>query len=199
MTKQPFSALCKFTPKQWVAVEAADRYRFALFGGSRGPGKSYWLRWYAIRQLIALAGMGITGAVWGLFCETYPELQDRQINKIAREFPVWLGTLKETRTLGLGYYLHPQYGGGVLALRNLDDPNKYKGAEFIGLSIDELTRIPMNKFDILRGSMRWPGVDRTQFCAATNPDGRYAEWVRQLWIEQKFEGEGFKELAPLKP
>lgn len=197
MKETRFSDLCKFTPKQWIATEAADRYRFALFGGSRGPGKSYWLRWHSIRQLISLAGIGITSAVWGLFCETYPELQDRQINKIAKEFPPWLGTLKETRTLGLGFYLAPQYGSGVLALRNLDDASKYKGAEFVGLSIDEITRIPMSKFDILRGSMRWPGVERTQFTAATNPDGRYAEWVRQLWVERKFEGEGFKELAPL--
>ena len=76
--------------------------------------------------------------------------------------------------------MHERYGGGVLALRNLDDANKYKGAEFVGLSIDELTRIPMSKFDILRGSLRWPGAERTQFCAATNPDGRYADWARQF-------------------
>ena len=40
-------------------------------------------------------------------------------------------------------------------------------------------------------------MERTQFCAATNPDGRYSEWVRQLWVERKFEGEGFSDLLPL--
>lgn len=198
MTEIAFSELCKFTPKQWAATDVADSKRFALFGGSRGPGKSYWLRWYPVRQLMKLAAQGLPGAAWGLFCETYPELQDRQINKISREFPPWLGQLKETRTQGLGFYMHERYGGGVLALRNLDDANKYKGAEFVGLSIDELTRIPMSKFDILRGSLRWPGAERTQFCAATNPDGKYAEWVRQLWVEHKFSGDGFKDLAPLQ-
>jgi hypothetical protein len=51
---------------------------------------------------------------------------------------------------------------------------------------------------MLRGSLRWPGVARTQFCAGTNPDGKHAAWVRQLWIERDFTGEGFEELAPLK-
>ena len=50
----------------------------------------------------------------------------------------------------------------------------------------------------MRGSLRWPDVDRTQFCAGTNPDGRYAAWVRQLWIERDFTEEGFEELLPLR-
>lgn len=191
--RQPFSALCGFTPKQWIAADTADTHRFTLFGGSRGPGKSYWLRWYALRQLLALAGRGIHGASWGLFCETYPELQDRHISKIAQEFPPWLGEVRESRQGGLGYYLHG--GLGVLMLRNLDDPDKYKSVEFAGVSVDEITRTPKSTFDILRGSLRWPGVTRTQFCAATNPDGRWAEWVRKIWIERDFTGEGFAELA----
>lgn len=192
-----FSDLCGFTPKQWAATDAADAHRFPLFGGARGPGKSYWLRWTPIRYLLLYGAQGIRGAHWGLFCETYPELQDRHISKIAAEFPPWLGELRDSKRAGLGYYLREEYGGGVLQLRNLDDPDKYKSAEFAGLSIDEITRTQKQKFDILRGSLRWPGVDKPRMLCATNPDGKHAGWVRQIWIERDFTGEGFAELQPV--
>lgn len=56
MSRVRFSDLCHFTAKQWQATEAADSHRYTLFGGSRGPGKSYWLRWYLVRFLIVAAG-----------------------------------------------------------------------------------------------------------------------------------------------
>lgn len=192
-----FSDICNFTEKQWQATHTALENRFTLFGGYRGPGKSYWLRWHAIYMLLRYHAQGISNVNWGLFCETYPELQDRQINKIAAEFPSWLGKLGTTKRAGLGFYLKPEFGAGIILLRNLDKPDKYKSAEFAGISIDEITRIPKRTVDMLRGSLRWPGIERPQFCAATNPDGRYHEWVRQIWIERNFTGDGFAELAQL--
>ena len=193
-----FSELCGFREKQWLASQVADTHRFTLFGGARGPGKSYWLRWYALRQLLNLSAQGVRHAAWALFCESYPELTDRQTSKILVEFPKELGTVQDSKSHGLGFYLNEDYGGHVLLLRNLDDPAKYKSSEFAGISVDELTLTPKRTFDMLRGSLRWPGVARTQFCAGTNPDGKHAAWVRQLWIERDFTGEGFQELLPLR-
>jgi len=194
----PFWELSGFRPKQILASRVADTHRFTLFGGARGPGKSYWLRWYALRQLLDLHRHGIDHVSWGLFCESYPELQDRQTSKIVSEFPARLGEVRDTKSHGLGFHLHEKYGGSVILLRNLDDPAKYKSSEFAGISVDELTLTPKRTFDMLRGSLRWPGVARTQFCAGTNPDGKHAAWVRQLWIERDFTGEGFEELLPLR-
>ncbi len=194
----PFWELSGFRPKQIQASRIADTHRFTLFGGARGPGKSYWLRWYALRQLLDLHRHGIDHVSWGLFCESYPELQDRQTSKIVSEFPPELGEVRDTKSHGLGFHLHERYGGSVILLRNLDDPAKYKSSEFAGISVDELTLTPKRTFDMLRGSLRWPGVARTQFCAGTNPDGKHAAWVRQLWIERDFTGEGFEELLPLR-
>ena len=47
-----------------------------------------------------------------------------------------------------GFRLHAQYGGGVLALRNLDDPNKYQDTRFAAIGIDELTKNPERTFHI---------------------------------------------------
>lgn len=178
-----FSELCGFTDKQWQATEAADKHRYMLFGGSRGPGKSFWLRWYLLRQLLVFAGQGVTGVDAMLACEDYPSLVNRQVTKIEVEFPLWLGKVQTTKTKGLGFHLHKQYGGGSILFRNLDDPSRYQSAEFAIIAIDELTKNPVKTFDILRGSLRWPGIDRTQFVAATNPE---SNWVRDYWIERKF-------------
>jgi hypothetical protein len=181
-----FSDLWCFTPKQWTATEAADSHRYMLYGGSRGPGKSFWVRWYLLRQLLIFAGKGITGVDVMLACEDYPSLVGRQVGKIEKEFPLWLGNVQTTKTKGLGFHLRPEYGGGSILFRNLDDPSRYQSAEFAIIAIDELTKNPVKTFDILRGSLRWPGIDRTQFVAATNPA---AGWVRDYWIERKFPAE----------
>lgn len=186
-----FEALAQFTDKQWIATETANSHRYTLFGGSRGPGKSYWLRWYALYRLIEFARRGIYNVDVMLACEDYPSLTGRQINKIAKEFPPSLGEIKSTKEKGLGFHLKKEYGGGSILLRNLDDPSKYQSFEFADIYIDELTKNPVRTFDILRGSLRWPGIEDNKFAAATNPD---ANWVRDYWIEGNFPEE-LKEAA----
>ncbi len=184
-----FSELCNFFARQWQATEAADAHRYVLYGGSRGPGKSRWLRWYCLRRLLKWAGQGHRGVRVALCSEDYPSLIERQISKIAVEFPPWLGELKETRQGGYGFYLRPQYGSGVIALRNLDDPGKWQGAEFAGIAVDELTlnreRLKTGErlFDALRTINRWTGIEDPFWIAASNPTGRGQKWVRALWIE----------------
>jgi len=180
-----FSELCGFFDKQWQATAIADAHRYSLYGGTRGPGKSYWLRWYPVRRLLQWAAQGHRNVRVGLFCEDYPALTERQINKIATEFPRWLGELKETRNDGLCFFLQPCYGGGKIALRNLDDPSKYQSAEFAGIAIDELTKNRERVFDELRGSLRWPGIGDPFWIAASNPNGVGQKWVREYFIEKQ--------------
>lgn len=175
-----FYTLVDFTEKQHAATLVADTHKYTLYGGSRGPGKSYWLRWYALYRLLEFAKRGIFDVDVMLACEDYPSLTGRQINKISKEFPSWLGEIKSTQNKGLGFHIKPEYGGGSILLRNLDDPSKYQSFEFADIYIDELTKNPVRTFDLLRGSLRWPGIDDNKFAAATNPD---ANWVRDYWVE----------------
>lgn len=181
------SELMNLLPKQLEAWQGMFSHRYILFGGARGPGKSYLLRWAALTYCLHLfLEYKITGARVGLFCETYPDLRDRQISKIKAEFPPWLGEVKETKEDGLCYFIRAEYGGGYIALRNLDDPTKYQSAEFAGIFVDELTKIQRSTFDILRGSLRWPGVSHTVFMGASNPGSIGHMWVKQLWIDRQF-------------
>lgn len=184
-------AFLHWTAKQAQANLLADSHRFTLYGGARGPGKSFWLRGYILQWLMVRAKGGLRGIRAMLACEDYPSLRDRQIVKI-QEWPAWLGEWKPSIS---EYHLRPKWGGGQMCLRNLDDPSKYQSAEFGIIGIDELTKNPQSTFDTLRGSLRWPGLDRPQFIAASNPTGIGASWVRSLWIERAFP----PHLLPLAP
>jgi hypothetical protein len=182
-----WSDLTNFTPKQNEAIEVMDNHRFVLYGGARGGGKSYLLRWWLITYLVNLyMRFGMRNVRVGLFCETYPDLRDRQISKIRTEFPEWLGKIRDTKTDGLCFFVDEEYGGGMIALRNLDDPSKYKSAEFAAIGVDELTMNPKDVFDTLRGSLRWPGIPRPVFLGTTNPGGIGHGWVKQYWIDRDF-------------
>src|SRR3990167_8413383 len=123
-----FSELAKFLPKQKDAQEASKRFKFVLFGGSLGSGKSHWLRWMMVFWLLKLhAKSGLKGIRAGLFCEDYPSLNDRHLSKVRYEFPAWLGKYNEAKH---EFTLAPEYGSGVIAFRNLDDPEKYLSVEF---------------------------------------------------------------------
>ena len=178
-----FSDVCRFHEKQWLATGQADAHRYTLFGGSRGPGKSYWLRWWLVRFLLKAAVAGYRNMRVMLACEDYPSLRERQIAKIEMEFPAWLGAYRSSHS---EFKLSPQYGNGVIALRNLDDPSKYQSAEFAAIAIDEVTKNPERTFHILRGSLRWPGFEAVRLVAASNPE---ANWVRDYWIEKRLPDE----------
>lgn len=180
--KVKFSDLTKFFPKQQEALEASKRFKFVLFGGSVGSGKSYWLRWSCLYWLMKLySKYDIKGIRAGLFCEDYPSLNDRHLTKIKYEFPEWLGKYNEQKH---EFTLAPDYGGGILAFRNLDEPQKYLSVEFAVIAIDEINRNPKTTFDMLRSRHRWPGIRDTKFIAGCNPLGE--AWVKNIWVKRMF-------------
>lgn len=176
-----------FFGKQVEALKATTDHRYLLYGGTRGAGKSYLLRWALIVRLVDwYKRLNLTGVRVMLACESYPTLRDRQITKISTEFPNWLGELAERQSDGLGYYLHERWGGGVIALRNLDDPQKYVGGEYAAIGVDQLEKIPLDTFNILRGSLRWPGIDRTFLLGTGNPGGIGHNWNVAYFIEKNY-------------
>jgi len=180
------SELVNPSPKQREFLEAVKTHRFTLFGGAAGGGKSYILRWWLVVFLIAAYRVyGLRGVQVGLFCEDYPTLKDRQISKIDKEFPRWLGSLKETKAEGLRFKLSPDLGGGMILLRNLDDPGKYDSSEFAAIGVEELTKNPKKVFDELRKRLRWVGFPEGfvfPFAAGANPGGIGHAWVKALFI-----------------
>lgn len=147
-------------------------------------GKSYLLRWGALAYAVYLfLKTGIKGIPIGLFSEDYPTLKDRQVSRIDREFPSWIGQLRDSRSDGLAFNIAEEYGGGKILLRNLDDPAKYMSTEFAAIFVEELTRNSEQTFRDLRNRMRYPGIDEVKFMGATNPGGIGHGWVKKLFID----------------
>ena len=177
-------------PSQNRFLDLMYDYEYLLFGGAAGPGKSYILRWGLIELLMYwFTELKLTNVHVGLFCEDYPSLKDRHIGRIEREFPAWLGKIKDSSTWGLGFQLNPAYGSGVLALRNLDDPAKYASTEFAAIGVDEITKNKRQTFDDLRFRKRWSGIEHSPFLAASNPGSIGHAWVKKLWINRDFSGD----------
>lgn len=179
-TIDEFDAGIVFTPRQSQASQAIDDYLYTLYGGARGGGKSWLLRVKLVKMLKRWGAMGFRNVRTMLACENYPALRERQITKIQAEFPPSLGSYHAQRN---EFVLHDRYGGGVIALRNLDDPTKYQSAEFAAIAVDEVTKNPERAFHVLRGSLRWPGIKDVRMLFTANPD---AGWVRKFWIERDF-------------
>jgi len=180
-----FSEIVNFTPKQLEANEAVKKYKYVLYGGAMGGGKSYWLRWELVRLLLYFWNKTkLKNITVGLFCEDYPALKDRHLSKVKFEFPDWLGTYYAQDH---NFIIRSDWGGGILAFRNLDDVSKYQSAEFAAQGVDELTKNPKDVFDFLRTRLRWPGIEDTKFIAGTNPGGIGHAWVKDMWLDHKFD------------
>lgn len=173
------------TERQHEVLRAIAEFDFVLFGGEAGGGKSYILRWWLVLYLVwCFKVLGLRNVVVGLFCEDYPNLQDRQVSKIEHEFPKWLGSLTFKKVWN--FQLRPEFGSGVIALRNLDKMEKYKSAEFAAVALDEVTLNPLRVFNWLRFRLRWPGIERPKFLGGTNPGGIGHSWVKAYWHDKKF-------------
>jgi phage terminase large subunit len=177
-----YSKLAHLHPKQIEALEATKKYKYVLYGGAMGGGKSHFLRWAVVYWLLVLAEKyHQKGIRAGLFCEDYGSLNDRHISKIKYEFPKDLGTYNEQRH---EFTMHPLYGSSVVAFRNLDDPSKYVSSEFAIIAVDEIGRDPYSMFSILRTRLRWVGIPDVKFICASNPTGE--AWVKRYWIDRNF-------------
>lgn len=189
------SSLVGFTEKQLAADHAVDSHKYVLYGGAMAGGKSYFIRWKMVKLLIHWFNRtGLRNIEVGIFCEDYPTLKDRQLSKIASEFPEWLGMLHDDhKAHGKCYVLNDEYGGGIIKFRNLDDPSKYRSAEFAAIGVDELT---MNDYDTyldLKHRLRWSGIEDVHFFGGTNPGGPGHAWVKRLWIDRDFHAEEMEE------
>lgn len=181
-----FTELAKFQPKQleaWAKLFDPNT-KYLLYGGAANGGKSYFLRWAAIGLgMYYYAKYKIKHIPIGLFSTDYPTLKDRQVIRLKNEIPDYIGEVKDSRDEGYSFIARPEYGEFVVLLRNLDDPSKYKSAEFAAVLVEELTENTEETFDDLRFRMRYGSFPDVKFIGATNPGGIGHGFVKRKWVK----------------
>lgn len=137
-----------------------------------------------------LRDLGFPGRWGAIFCSDYPKLMDRHGKYLIRELGEY-GTIKKSLVHGLHFAFYDTSMGGFY-LRNSADPTSYRGIEYDWILFDELTEILRDDFDnlmyLLRSEIKG-GLPFEAFGAATNPDGPGHGWVKDLWINEAFDGE----------
>lgn len=172
-------------PRQQEFLKAIYRYRRVFYGGARGGGKSYLLRWALVHFLFWCTSLGLRNVRVGLFCATYVELWNRQIVKCVTEFEPHFGKFNEKH---MEFRFKAEWGGHIIQFCNIADPTAYQSAEFAAIAIDEITLIPDigEVLTILGGSLRWPGLPWSPLFTASNPTGPGHSYCKRLWIDRDF-------------
>lgn len=180
-------------------------HKYVLYGGARGGGKSYILRWGLIHFLFSCTSRDLRHVRVALFSETYDETWKRQVTPLIKEQAEWgrkhgFGKewLGKYNALHKEFQLHERWGGHVICFCNIDDPSSYQSAEFAAVAVDEITLLPdvFGVFDYLVGSLRWKGLDWCPFFAATNPTGPGHSQVKRMWVEQDFTDQRIRNRNP---
>ena len=161
-----------------------SRTKFTAYGGARGGGKSYALRYKLI--LMCLKYPGIRAL---LIRRTYPELRENHIrplmailcgeNALAQysERDKSFDFLNGSR-LKMGYL-----SGEV-------DLLQYQGQEFDIIAIDEATQISEHSFSVLTAALRGANPFPKRMYLTCNPGGIGHGWVKRLFVDREYrEGE----------
>ncbi len=157
--------------------------KFTAYGGARGGGKSFALRYKLILLCLNYAGIRTL-----LVRRSYPELRENHIVPL-------LAVLEKS---GLAEYneMHKVFNfknGSVIKLGYLSsarDLLRYQGQEFDIISLDEATQITEEMFLTLSASLRGANAFPKRMYLTCNPGGVGHGYVKRLFIDRVYrEGE----------
>jgi hypothetical protein len=177
-------------PHQQKFHKSKAKYR--LFGGAKGPGKSYAMMWEAVETCKRIDKCNVL-----MIQRTYPEIERGIMRLFETSVPPSLyGGLsnfnrsKHTVLFPNGSKL---YFGSA---QHEDDIYQYNGQEFVAIYIDESTEFTYEMFDYLTLNNRCPiKIDnfgkpvRAFMALASNPVGIGKKWHKQLFIDKNPTGE----------
>lgn len=177
-------------PRQVEALEAvaSQQYKWILFGGARGGGKSRFLRWLAYHYCLTIPNFQVL-----LIRRTYPELEKSHMR--------WMG--REAAQLGADFVPSAKppimrfSNGSIIELGHCQDmqaADHYLSAEYNLVLPDELGTFDEEMILRIASTAR---IHSPQFApcivGATNPG---AAWIKARWIEKIVDRERFADYDP---
>lgn len=167
-------------PKQRQAIEWTELYDAVLYGGAAGGGKSRLLLMAHVWKHLYWNSMGIYQVKTGMFCESGPDLYDRQTSMIPVWIPEYLGRWYEQKKI---FQFKKKWGGGQILFRSLEEATRFRSVEFAFMTVDESTQDTEAQFEWLMTRLRSPKVKNRSMLLATNPGGPGHGWNRRRFVE----------------
>lgn len=156
-----------------------EEHRYVGYGGARGGGKSWFVRWKATLLCLNYPGIKVL-----ITRKTYPELLNNHIDPLRKMLPREAATYNKSEKR----FLFPNGSTIKLGYCNNDgDLGQYQGAEFDIWFADEAGQFQeswLTEIDAcVRGANDFP--KRTYY--TLNPGGPSHGYFKRLFIDQRFE------------
>ncbi len=154
--------------------------RFIAYGGARGGGKSWAVRWKA--ALMALSFQGIRILV---LRRTYPELRENHILPLLTQLSRLKNLVKYKETEKAFLFSN----GSRLRFGYCDreaDVLQYQGQEYDVIFMDEATQFTWFQFQTLTACLRGANSFPKRFYLTCNPGGVGHSWVKRLFIDREY-------------
>ncbi len=154
--------------------------KYTAYGGARGGGKSWALRYKLLLMCLRYGGIKIL-----LVRRTLPELTENHIRPL-REILAAVPRLSEysEKDKCITFASGSRLQFGYLARES--DLLRYQGQEFDVIAIDEATQISEHMFTVLCASLRGANDFPKRMYLTCNPGGIGHGWVKRLFIERRF-------------
>lgn len=167
-------------PQPRQAEFLKDRHKVCAFGGARGGGKSWALRFLAKLLCLKYAGYKV-----GIVRTTYPELQKNHIDPLKAEcVATGIATYNDGRK-------EMRFKNGsiiyFLYLQTAADVEKYSGIELHALFVDEATHIREEFLKKIGACVRSTDDFPKMIRYTCNPDGVSMMYIKRLFIDRRYE------------
>jgi len=190
MSLKTFPSPREFLPKQQQVLDAVKIYKYILYSGAYGAGKTLLMCHVAIQTCLNNKNvLGFFGA------QTVPMLRDTVVRTFLSEMDLYQDTLKKNKiNIKLEKRWRPSvmsyefYNGSEIMFRSCDSPSKFKSLNLDFFILDEPVDIDKDIFLMLQGRLRntnikKPDGESHRFGAmAGNPAGKM-NWVYQSFFD----------------
>jgi len=184
----------EFLPKQQQVLDAVKEYKYVLYSGAFGAGKTFLMCHVAAQTCIN------NPKVFGFFgAQTVPMLRDTVVRTFLNEMDEYQNILDKN---GIDLKLEGQwrpstmsyrfYNGSEILFRSCDNPSKFKSLNLDFFILDEPVDIDRDVFLMLQGRLRGKNIRKPdgtthRFGAmAGNPAGKM-NWVYQSFFDHPTE------------
>ena len=175
----------QFLLKQKKVLDACHRYKFILYSGAFGAGKTLLLANVVIRECL-----NFPGSLWFVGSQTVPQLRDTVVRTFLEEMDLYQNMLAEEgyemkleKSWRPSIMTYDMFNGSRVLFRSCDDSSKFKSLNLDGAAIDEPVDVAEEIFLMLQGRLRGMHTPHRFIIMAGNPSG-FTNWVYRKFFEE---------------